>query len=57
LHDRARSDRYRVRWLQRCLDETPLSIEDAALMATSSLAALGGPRHADVLALLRAAIA
>jgi hypothetical protein len=50
--DRPRSDRYRLRWLQRCLEEKALTIEDAVLVATA-LSALGGPRHADALTLLR----
>jgi hypothetical protein len=51
--DRARSNRYRVRWLQRCLEEKQLTIADAALVA-SSLNALGGPHHDKALTLLRA---
>jgi hypothetical protein len=53
-NDRPRSDRYRVRWLQRCLDEKALSIQDAVLVA-SALNALGGPRKDEALALLRSA--
>ena len=30
--DRPRSDRYRVRWLQRCLDEKAMSMEDVVLV-------------------------
>ena len=52
--DRPRSDRYRVRWLKRYLDEKAMSMEDAALV-TGALSALGGPRHGEALALLRAA--
>jgi hypothetical protein len=54
--DRARSDRYRVRWFQRFLEQRNPSIDDAGLVA-SSLSALGGERHAEALALLRALIA
>jgi hypothetical protein len=42
-----------VRWLQRWLEETDApTIEDAALTATG-LAALGGPRHAEALLMLK----
>jgi hypothetical protein len=42
--DRKRASRYAVRWLQRLLEERPLTVEEAALAATA-LAALGGPGH------------
>ena len=41
---------------QRCIEEKALSIDDAVLVA-SSLSALGGARHGQALALLRALVA
>ena len=43
-----------ARWLQRWLDETPAVMIDDAVMVAGCLAALGGPRHEQALAALRA---
>lgn len=50
--DRLRSDRYRVRWLQRCIQERALSIAEVVLIG-AALSALGGPCQAQALAFLR----
>ena len=52
--DWPRFGRVAVRWLQRYLEQTPdVTLEDAAL-ATAALGALGGRRHGDAMATLRA---
>jgi hypothetical protein len=52
--DWPRFGRVAVRWLRRYLEQTPdATLEDAAL-ATAALGALGGRRHAEAIATLRA---
>jgi hypothetical protein len=53
LRDRPRSRRLAARWLQRWLEERPAPLIDEAAMVAGSLAALGGPLHAEALAALR----
>ena len=54
LRDRERSRRVAARWLQRWLEETKTpTIEDAAMVA-GCLSGLGGIRHTEALATLRA---
>jgi hypothetical protein len=53
--DRPRFRRVAARWLQRWLEETPApTLQDAALVV-GALGALGSPRHAEAMAVLRAA--
>jgi hypothetical protein len=52
-NDRARGERYAARWLHRYLEERDAGAREAALAAVT-LDALGGPHHAEALALLRA---
>jgi hypothetical protein len=54
LSDRPRSRRVAARWLQRWLDESASPSIDEVAMVVGCLAALGGPRHDDSLAVLRA---
>jgi len=53
LRDRRRSRRLAARWLQRWLEERQAPLIDEAVMVAASLAALGGPLHAEALAALR----
>jgi hypothetical protein len=53
LRDRARSERYALRWLARRLEETPATTLDEAVMTVGALAALGGNSHEVALAFLR----
>jgi hypothetical protein len=51
--DASRRSRYAVRWFSRWLAETPAAtLEDAAIVV-AYLGALGGPRHAQVVAAFR----
>ena len=52
--DRPRSERYTVRWLSRYLDSANAATIDDVAFVAACLAALGGPRHAEALAVLRA---
>jgi hypothetical protein len=53
-HDRPRSERYMVRWLARYLDAAQAPKMDEIALIAACLAALGGHRHAEALAALRA---
>ena len=53
LRDRPRSRRLAARWLQRWLDERRAPLIDEVVMVAGSLAALGGPLHAEALAAIR----
>ena len=54
LKDRPRSRRLAARWLERWLAETPAPTIDDALMVAGLLGALGGERHLQALAMIRA---
>ena len=53
LRDRPRSRRLAARWLQRWLEEQQAPLIDEVVLVAGSLAALGGPLHAEALAALR----
>jgi hypothetical protein len=53
VKDWRRLDAFATRWLQRYLEETDATLADAAV-AIGCLSALGGPRHDEALAALRA---
>jgi hypothetical protein len=52
--DRPRSERYTVRWLSRYLDSANTATINDVAFVVACLAALGGPRHAEALEVLRA---
>jgi hypothetical protein len=51
LHDPVRAGRYVARWLRRYVHDVDAGAREAAL-AAAALDALGGPCHAEALALL-----
>ena len=51
--DRPRSERYTVRWRSRYLDSVNAATIDDVAFVAACLAALGGPHHAEALAVLR----
>ena len=53
LRDRPRSRRLAVRWLERWLEEQRAPLIDEVVLLAGSLAALGGPLHAEALETLR----
>jgi hypothetical protein len=53
LRDPSRRSRYAARWLTRWLAETPAATLEDATIVVAYLGALGGPRHAQVVAALR----
>jgi hypothetical protein len=56
LQDRARGERYALRWLCRYLAERPdVTLDDVTIVVTC-LRALGGPAHAAALDTLRGAV-
>jgi hypothetical protein len=53
LTNRARGERYAVRWLGRWLDAADEVTLDEIVLVAGALAALGGPGHRPALELLR----
>jgi hypothetical protein len=54
LHDRARGERYALRWLARWLESQPEVALDEVVLVAAALRALGGEGHAEALMSLRA---